>query len=762
EVITIAAALSIQDPRERPAEQRAQADQQHARFAGESSDFLAYLNLWRYLREQQRALSGNQFRKRVKAEYLHYLRIREWQDLAAQLRGAAKEVGVHLNREPAEPADIHQALLAGLLSHIGLRDTATRDYLGARGARFAIFPGSSLARRGPTWVMAAELVETSRLWGRTAARIEPSWVEPLAGHLVNRTYSEPRWDPRRAQVVATERVTLYGLPIVTGRSVAYARIDPELSRALFLRRALVEGEWDGRHEFLAENARRVAEVEALEERVRRRDLLAGDEVRLDFFDARVPADVVSGAHFDRWWRDARRADPELLTYPRELLVVPETRDVLDPQARPTGWRAGDQILRLSYRFEPGHEHDGVTVHVPVTSLPALQADGFDWLVPALRLELVTALLRGLPKELRRPLVPVPETAARLLARLKPRTGPLLEALAREAGVPAGAFDPSKLPPHLRMTYSVEADDGDVLAVGEDLDAVREAVKPRLRAQLTDATAALERSGLTTWDGIDELPRRVELSGATGFPALVDEGASVGVRTLETADAQAASMRAGTRRLLALTVPSPARFVEGRLDNAAKLSLLGAPHGSVGAVLADATEAALDALLARAGGPAWDAGGFERLRAEVAGDLADTTAEVVGQVVRILDAYREVQDRLGKAIGDALRPARLDVAGQIGGLVYDGFVTATGVARLPDVERYLQAAARRLERLPTQVAADADRMKAVHELEAAYRRSPNAPPEVRWMLEELRVSHFAQGLGVKGQISSKRIRRALAG
>jgi ATP-dependent helicase HrpA len=419
EVIVVAAALSIQDPRERPSDQTAQADQLHARFADPDSDFLAYLNLWRYLRELQRSLSSNQFRKRCLAEHLHHLRVREWQDLVQQLRDAAKSVGVTFNRTPAEPADVHRALLSGLLSHIGVKDPASREYQGARGARFAIFPGSGLFRKPPSWVMVAELVETTRLWGRTAAKIDPRDVEPLARHLVKRTYSEPRWDPRRGSVVATERVTLYGLPIVTDRTVQYGRIDPVLSRELFIRRALVEGEWETRHEFVASNARLVEEVEALEHRARRRDILAGDEARFAFFDARIPEDVVSAAHFDRWWREERLREPDLLTYTRDVLVDADAA-AIDDREWPATWKQGELTLDLSYRFEPGAENDGVTVHVPLQLLGQLRPDRFEWLVPGLREELVTTLLRSLPKELRRPLVPVPETAARVLGRLEPR------------------------------------------------------------------------------------------------------------------------------------------------------------------------------------------------------------------------------------------------------------------------------------------------------------------------------------------------------
>ncbi len=777
EVIPIVAALSIQDPRERPAELRAQADQSHARFADETSDFLALLNLWRYLRERQRALSSSQFRKRVKAEYLHYLRVREWQDLAGELRRSAKEIGVSLNQTPAEPADVHRALLSGLLSQIGVKDAQGREYAGARGARFALWPGSGLARKSPAWVMVAELVETSRLWGRDAAKIEPQWIEPLAEHIVQRTYSEPRWVSERASVVATERVTLYGLPIVTGRTVAYGRIDPELSRELFIRRALVEGDWETRHEFYAANLALLEEVDELERRARRRDIRVDDETLFAFYDARIPDDVVSGAHFDRWWRDERLQNPDRLTFTADELIGPAAAEAL--AGRPDAWKQGELVLPLSYHFEPGAEHDGVTVHVPLKVLPQLQSAGFDWLVPAFRLELVTELLRSLPKDVRRQLVPMPETAAAVLERLKPRKGRVVDAVARELEAVRGvrvtrdAFDLARLPAHLRMTFRVEDEAGEVVAEGTDLDALRETARPRLRAELAGASRGLEATGLTSWT-IGELPRVVALPGTAqavrGYPALVDEGATAGVRVLETPAAQRLAMAAGTRRLLLLAVPSPVRAAQSGLSNAQRLSLAGAPHESVGAVLADATTAALDALIAEAGGPAWDPEGFARLRSHVAGRLAAKTGEVVAAAARILDARREVERRLETIRGAAFDEARRDVIRQLARLVPPGFIARTGAARLGDVERYLQAAARRLERLPDAAAVDRDRMRAIHELEAAHRQRLEALPrgrpvpeglrEVTWMLEELRVSQFAQGLGTRGPVSAKRIRRAL--
>jgi ATP-dependent helicase HrpA len=764
EVAVIAAALSIQDPRERPVDQRGQADQLHARFSDRSSDFLAYLNLWRYLRLLEGEVSRSQVRKRCKAEFLHYLRIREWQDLVAQLEDAAREVGVTLNDAPADAAEIHVALLSGLLSHLGMKDGGTREYIGARGAKFAIFPGSVLTRRGPTWVMVAELVETTRLWGRTAAAVDLRQVEPLAEHLVKRSYGEPRWDRRRAAAVAAERVTLYGLAIVESRTVQYGRIDPAVARQLFIRRALVEGDWDQSHAFMRENERRVEEVEVLEARARRRDLLASEAARAAFFDERVPEDVVSGRHFDRWWKGARQTQPARLHYPMDLLiegdVAPDDRD------RPALWKQGSLELALSYRFDPGSAADGVTVHIPLASLGAVRETNFEWLVPAFRMELVVALLRSLPKRLRTPLVPIPDTATALLADVTPRSGPLLEVLAaaieRSRGVRISAADWSldDLPAHLRMTFCVEDDDGTALASGRSLDALRAELRPTLSARLEHAAPALTRHGMRGFD-VDSLPRTVDLgggSGLRGFPALADEGEAVGIRICDTADEQAVIMAAGTRRLLSLSVPSPRRWVTGQLGLELTLALSAAPHGTLEAVIEDATSAALDALIASGGGPAWDAETFAALREHVRGELRPTTRDALVAFGQILEAARAVRERLDALPASAaLGPARLDVARQLGRLVYPGMLAATGLARLGDVERYLRAAAQRLERLPSHVAADGERMAAIHELEA----QAAGRGDVKWLIEEVRVAQLAPGVHVRPGATVKRIREALA-
>lgn len=783
EVIVIAAGLSIQDPRERPAEHRQAADEQHARFADERSDFLAYLNLWRYAREQQQALSGSAFRRRCRKEYLHHLRIREWQDLVAQLRRAAKEVGVKRNQTPAEPDDIHRALLAGLLSHIGLYDARRREYQGARGARFSIFPGSVLARKSPTWVMAAELVETSRLFAREVARIEPAWIEPLAGHLVTRAVEDPRWDEQRAQAVATERVTLYGLPIVAGRRVALARFDPATARALFLRKALVERTWDGRHAFLAENDRIVREVEALEDRLRRRDLLVGDDELVAFFDERVPPEIASARDFDRWWKTAKRDTPDLLTYTGPLLIRPEAAASLDAGGRPSKWRQGDLELALTYRFAPGEPDDGVTVHVPIDDLPRLRPAGFEWLVPAMRLELVTALLRGLPKEQRRALAPVPDSAAAVLERLPARGEPLRDALSRELAAAravrvapaAWAFD--ALPPHLRVTFRAEDRDGNPVDQDKDLEALQQRLAPKLREELAAITVDIERTGLTGWPDEDP-PRIVALPGTSGaieaYPALADEGPdrqSVGVRVFDTRAAQAAAQHRAVRRLLLLELPSPAKHVRAGLRGAAQLTLATAPHGSLDAVLADATACAVDALIDHGGGVPWDAAAYAALREHVGARLPAATAQVTDWLVRILDADRDVQRMLDERGAPALADIREDVHRQLGRLVYPGFLAPTGAQRLPDVVRYLHGAAVRLEHLPDTAASDRDRMRAIGELEVAYRDrvarlrhgTPRPVPltEARWAIEELRIAQLAPGVKASGVASAKRVRKLLA-
>ena len=858
EVLIITAALAIQDPRERPADARDAADAMHRRFAEPGSDFLTFVTLWEYLREQQRELSSSAFRRMCRREYLHFLRIREWQDVYAQLQQAARDVGILIGRDrgargqarddvqsaaqehgqsteqerkqpraqgsapsgqkprrrrageqaafgadaqalaeascrySADLADrVHQSLLAGLLSHIGMQDTERRtadrkqadrraaeaprrrgpaEFLGARGAKFAIFPDSPQARKPPHWIMAAELVETSRLWARTIARIEPEWAESLAGDLVRRSYSEPRWDSHRGAVLATEKVTLYGLPIVAARQVNYGRIDPALARDLFIQHALVEGDWQTHHRFFDRNQRAREEAEELERKARRRGLVADDRAVFDFYDQRVPKEVVSTRHFDAWWKKARSAEPALLDLTPADLAGPAADEIT-----PEDFPASVAGFPLSYEFAPGEPADGVTADIPLAQLFSASDDSLGWQVPGLRQELVTELIRGLPKDLRRHFIPAPDTARAVLAGLGEPDGDFLAALSaaltRTAGVrvPRSAWDVARLPAHLRVTYRVR-DGGEVLATGKDLAALRDQVRPQLVATLAEAAAGLTRTGLRSWD-FGTLPGEFVSGQVRGYPALADAGTSVDIRVFDTRDEAAENMRLGTRRLLLMAVPSGVRSIAGRLPTNLKMALSRHPYAGAAAMLDDCAAAAADQVIDDAGGPAWDAAGFARLVEAARDHLAPNTARVVSSVAEILAEAQQVEMTLAGANPvSALKPAIADIRAQLSALVYPGFIAETGARRLPDVARYLRAIGRRLDRLAGEQARDAERMAVVHrvaaasesvlrELAPAARRRGDVVA-VRWLIEELRVSLFAQVLGTPVPVSEKRILAAL--
>jgi ATP-dependent helicase HrpA len=778
EVLVIAAALSIQDPRERPVERQQAADQSHARFADPESDFTAYLNLWNYLREQQQDRSANQFRRLCRTEFLNYLRIREWQDLDSQLRQVVKDMGVQISSAPEETVRIHQSLLPGLLSHIGLKDPETREYLGARNAKFGIFPGSALFKKQPRWVMAAELVETSRLWARVVARIDPQWIEEHAGHLVRRNYSEPHWEKKQAAVLAYERVTLYGVPIVVGRKVNYGSVDPALCRELFIRNALVEGDWETHHHFFHENRALRDEVEDLEHRARRRDIVVDDETLFDFYDRRIPPDVVSGRHFDTWWKQVRRDTPELLSFSASMLVN-SSAVAVDPDDYPDTWRAGGLALPLTYQFEPGTGADGVTAHIPLAVLNQVGADGFGWQIPGLREDLVTALIRSLPKPVRREFAPAPDHARAALAGLTPYAEPLLDGLERElrrltgVSVAREAWQPDRVPDHLRMTFRVLDEHGATVAEGKDLAALKQQLRGRTQAAISAAAEGIERHGLRDWT-IGTLPRIFEQQRGgypvKAYPALHDEGDSVAVRLFDTEDEAAYAMWRGTRRLLILTVPAPVKALQARLSNQAKLALSRNPHGSVTALMDDCVVASVDALMAEAGGPAWDADGYAVLLERVRAGLGRALVEVVERVGPVLTAAYELSRRLAGTTNLVLVASLTDIRAQLGALVFPDFVAATGADRLADLPRYLTAIGRRLDKLASSPDRDRERTREIQQIEGEYRQLldqvpaghqvPDGLRQVRWMLEELRVNYFAQALGTPYPISDRRIYRAL--
>ncbi|MER5852371.1 ATP-dependent RNA helicase HrpA [Streptomyces sp. NPDC002012] len=787
EVMVIAAALSIQDPRERPSDKQTQADQQHARFKDETSDFLAFLNLWRYIREQQKERGSSSFRRMCKQEYLNFLRIREWQDIYAQLRTVAKQMDIHLNEEDAPEQAVHTSLLAGLLSHIGLKDTEKNEYLGARSAKFAIFPGSALFKKQPRFVMSAELVETSRLWARVNAKVEPEWIEPLAQHLLKRTYSEPHWEKDQAAVMAYERVTLYGVPIVAQRKINFGRIDAETSRDLFIRNALVEGDWRTHHQFFHDNRKLLGEVEELEHRARRRDILVDDETLFDFYDRRIPDHVVSGAHFDSWWKHKRRDEPDALDFERSMLIN-EKAGAVTKDDYPDSWRQGKLKFKVTYQFEPGADADGVTVHVPLQVLNQVTAEGFDWQIPGLREEVVTELIRSLPKPIRRHYVPAPNYAGKFLDRAVPLQEPLPVTLARElqrmVGVPVGAddFDLTRIPDHLKITFRIVDERRRKVAEDKDLEALKLQLRPKARQALSKAAAAtagpsgesIERSGLTDWT-IGTLNRVFETRRAgqpvKAYPALVDQGETVAVRLFDTEAEQQQAMWHGTRKLILLNIPvNPAKFASDKLTNQQKLALSRNPHGSIQALFEDCATAAADRLIGAHGGPAWDEESFRKLYDKVRADLVALTEHTVKQVQQVLAAWQACERRLKATNSLVLVNNVTDAREQLAALVPPGFVTATGLRRLPDLMRYLVAVDRRLQQMPTAVQRDTTRMEKVHEMQDEYawlleqmprgRPVPQEVLDIRWMIEELRVSYFAHALGTAYPVSDKRIVKAI--
>ncbi len=841
DVLPIVAGLSIQDVRERPSAEappsvRDEADRMHARFADPTSDFLALLNLWNHLREQQRELGSSAFRRMCRSEHLNYVRVREWFDVHRQLRSLVKDPsakgGSRAVGGAADPDAIHRALLAGLLSQIGIVDERNTgkaandpksrkrqiaEYRGARGIRFSIFPGSSLRKKSPRAVMAAEIVETSRTFARTVAAIDPAWAESLAGDLAKRQVSEPHWSKDAGAAVAFEKVTLFGVEIVARRRVQFARIDRAASRELFVRHALVEGEWDPTRidkrvsAFWRSNAELRRRLEKREERERRRDILAGDEAVFRFYDERIPADVFDVRSFEAWWRGALASDPKLLVM-READLLDDDSSA-DQGEFPTRWTQGDQVLGLAYRFEPGAVDDGVSVVIPLALLAQIEDRGFDWQVPGLRAELVTGLLRALPKAIRRHVVPAADWADKFGAELAGE-GPeshdgmpqrtLKEALARliqplaNQFVSAADFEDDRVPAHLRMNFRAVDERGRVVGSDRDLGALQSALADRARSSVArsvsgarpagpkgaadrvaaaSAPGAVERSGVTSWtfgDLPEVLDTRVAGGVVRGYPAIVDEGKSVAVRVESTADAAAAATRDGVLRLVLLAVPSPSSYVQEHLTSQEKLALAASPYQNAAALIEDCRAAVARAVIERTvpGGLVRTEAEFTRVRDAVSAALVDDLFACVSLVARILTKSREVERGIKSQNSLALLGPLNDVRGQLAGLLHPGFVSAAGVERLAHFPRYLDGMLDRLKTLANEPGKDRTRMSEYERMAKAYEDAGGTIPlardaspalvETRWLLEEYRVSVFAQRLGTAQPVSPQRITKALAG
>ena len=861
EMMVLAAALTIQDPRERPADVRAEADAMHARFVDDTSDFSSFLLLWDYINEQQAALSSSQLRKMCHREYINYLRIREWQDLFAQLREMGRTANIHASggrdiNASAHEVDIHKSLLTGLLSHVGVkeerekdskgRNRGPREYLGARGTKFAIFPGSGLFKKGPDWVLSAELVETSRLWARTNAAIEPQWIEEVGKHLISVQYSEPHWSLSSGAAVAYAKGTLFGLTIYADRPVQYARVDAAAAREIFIQSALVEGQWHTQHKFYLRNQRALAEVEELEARLRRRDLRVDDSVLFAFYDARIPAHVTDVRAFDKWWKQARLEDDNYLDFNPEKLINEEAADYDDSQF-PRQWvqrtDSGELTLDLRYEYAPtagiggartdAAKRDGVAVQVPILFLNQLSPEPFRWQIPGLRHELVTALIKSLPKAIRRNFVPAPDVARAACAALEedysPATDELLPSLAlvlrrlRGVVVEPEAFNWDAVPEHLKMGFQVRNARNKILGEGKDLRALQQQLHKEIRSALADSLGASDEAmakmvalaqggssnasgparpgsakgaknpakgtqseagasgGVREVTGLTEfpadmfpdgaIPRKVQRIIATqavnGYPALVDEGSSVGLRIFPTEAEQLHAQRRGIIRLLQLQVPSPVRYVSEHLSHKEKIVFTQNPHGSIDELIRDCTVAALDHLVPHT--PIFTHAEYSELYEHVRAELIETVFDVTKLVAEILSEATALKKAIKKATSLTTMHAVSDVKAQMENLVYPGFVAKTGYDQLVHIPRYLKAAQVRLTKLGPNLHRDNQLMLTVQDLEDSYDNAvkslpagtivPDALRRVNWMIEELRVSFFAQELGTAYTVSEKRIAKA---
>jgi ATP-dependent helicase HrpA len=789
EVIVIASGLSIQDPRERPQDKKQKADEAHQQFSDKQSDFIALLKLWGAFKEQQNALTNNQLRKWCKAHFVNYLRMREWQDIVSQVKKSLPNIqlGVRANNDQSEEAKfqaIHQSLLAGLLSHIGMKDKEGH-YLGARNSQFLLFPASYLAKKPPKWVMSAELVETSRLFARVNASIDPAWVEPLAKHMTKSSYSEPHWSKKRGAVMAYEKVMLLGIPIVAKRSVNYSSIDKALCQELFIRDALVNGDTKLNISVLKENQMLLAEAEAIEQKTRQRDWLVSEDVLLSFYQSRLPEHVVSEASFLKWWKHSAKQDSLRFTE-QDVFQKSPTQGVAN--AFPETWQQGRLHLHVHYEFEPNAENDGVTIQVPLPILNQLSSDGFDWSVPGLRQEKVTALIKSLPKRLRKNFVPAPQFAEAALSDMKmvnkqgkpiSLVDALTEKLFRMTGVKIAFEDwqVETLPKHLITHFSIVDEQSKQLAFGNDLTLLQQKMRGQVQQTFEQAvTPELERKGLTSWD-FDSLPETfVQHHGGfevKAFPALQKKGNSVDIVLLDSEEQAKKAHVEGVVTLLRLAMPSPVKYLQEKLPNKSKLGLYFNPFGKIQALIDDCIIAAIYALVERYENKGLDKGGhnlrdkhtFKAVEEYVRGRLNDETLEIALEVEKGLTLAHKIQKQMKGNVPLTLIQPIGNIKAHLDSLVFPGFVSFIGKNKLKDWCRYLTALEKRLEKAKIDPQRDKLNQMSLDKIDDVVTRVNSKLAEnqferlqqqVRWMTEELRVSLFAQQLGTSYPISEKRI------
>ena len=777
DVMVIVAAMTIQDVRERPLDFQAQADQAHARFKDKTSDFLSMLKLWDYIKQTRNEQSGNKFRKRMKQEFLHYMRIREWFDLVRQLKDVAKQLGwTYQEGTERRSDDIHMSLLSGLLSNIGARDGNSKEFQGARNTRFLVFPGSALAKKPPEFLMAAELVETSRLWARDVAAIDPAWVEKLGADLLKHNYSEPTWSRKRAAAIAHQKSTLYGVPIVADRTVPYHRVDSAAARDMFIRNALIAGDWNTHHAFFKANAQALDDAAAYEEKARRRGLIVDEDTLFDFYDQRIPAKVTTGRHFDSWWKKERRRTPDLLNFDPAKLID-DSHEVTE-ESFPDRWHKGSIDYELTYKFEPGDPLDGVTVMVPIPMLAGLDTEGFDWLVPGLRLELVTELIRSLPKALRRTVVPAPEFAERALDRLIPYEGSITQQLAdvlRELGgqgINATDFQASKLPAHLRMNYGAIDKRGKIVDSDRDLAALVRRQAGHIKSSVSRVSRTSESTAVSEWtdDTLgtidDTVKTTVDGHEVTAYPALVATKDGVELKVHPTKAAADAAMVTTTLTLLMREISVNASQMVKGLPLQQRVAVDSYPHGGADGLVNDARVAAIRDLMLEAGGPVRTPAAFQKLKDTVKPQVPGRVRQAVVAIAPGLAEYSNLRAELAHWDG----PAIDDMRAQLDFLLPQNAITVHGMSHLRHLPRYIQAMRIRLEDMNLDPDRDADRQAEVDNAKAylsnrlrnlpAGREKTREVKDVRWMIEELRVSLFAQRLGTAHAVSLRRIQKAV--
>ncbi|WP_417439552.1 ATP-dependent RNA helicase HrpA [Idiomarina abyssalis] len=782
EMLVITAALSIQDPRERPHDAQQKADEWHQRFRDKSSDFMAFLNLWNYIKEQQKALSGNQFRKQMGREFIHFMRLREWQDIYTQSRQTVREMGLSINDEAATYEQVHRALIAGLLSQVGFKEDR-HEYQGTRQSRFHIFPGSGLFGKPPKWVVTAELAETSKLYARINADIDPLWVEEAASHLVKKQYLEPHFEKKKGSVIADEQVTLLGLILVPRRRVQYGPVVPVKAREIFIREALVNSQLTRKLPFIQHNLKLISDIQALEAKSRRRDILVDEEVLFEAYDRAIPEGIYNEKLLAGWWHKAAKKEPKLLFFERDDLIAGETEHITENEY-PEFWRQGNLRLPLSYHFEPNAEDDGVSVNIQLGILNQVKLEGFDWHIPALREERIAHLIKSLPKALRRNFVPAPNFAGAIMADVEPMQGRLTDAMAtklrRMTGVtvPEENWDESSLPAHLRMNFKI-FDGKKLVSQGRDLQSLQQQLSGKVQQRL-EKTAGddIIREQVDSWD-FDDLPEviteRQQGFELKAYPGLINKGkGQVALQLFDNLEQAKQHHKTGVRELLLQQIPSPVKHLQKSLSNKAKLAMYFNPWGKVDALIADCIAAAVDGLIQEQieqGNKLRDKQSFGQLKDVVRANLNERVEKIALEVEQCLLLSQQVRKALkGKIPLDQIQ-SRGDIQDQLDNLVFAGFVSAYGSHRLSDIVRYLKAIQRRLEKLPVDPNKDRLMTLTLANLEEQYKAVvkayenkgsvvPDDVAEIRWMIEELRVSFFAQTLGTKYPVSEKRVKQAI--